>query len=83
MSRLGGKSRWGLSLPGQPRWWKRSGGQRGQRHSLMSEEKGTEGFGLSAVGLTFFFLIFLFLKKKPPSCVIIFMGSAILAKICL
>lgn len=46
-------------------------------------EDGHRGVWVVGCWVEFFHLSFFLLKKKPPSCVIIFMGSAILAKICL
>lgn len=68
----------GLGSPGQLMLVEEEkAGKGGQRNSLMLREGTGLGCGLLDCG----FLIFLlFLKKKPPSCVI-FMGSAILAKI--
>lgn len=76
------KSRWGLVLPGQLMLVEEEKAGKGGKETPQCWRRGHR-FGLwFVVGLCF--LIFLsFLKKKPPSCVIIFMGSAILAKICL
>ena len=75
------KSRWGLVLLGQLMLVEEEKAGKGGKETPRCWRRGHR-FGLGFVGLCF--LIFLsFLKKKPPSCVIIFMGSAILAKICL
>lgn len=76
----GVQSRCGSASPGQPRWQEEERRAQGARKVANVEGEGHRGVLSFASFFSFFHIFF---KKKPPSCVIIFMGSAILAKICL
>lgn len=70
------KSRWGLVLLGQLMLVEEEKAGKGGKETPRMLEEGT-GLGC---GLLIVFFNLSFFKEKPPSCVIIFMGSAILAK---
>lgn len=76
------KNRWSLVLSGQPTLVEEGVGKGGKESRSHRRRGAQRGLGCGSLGRVFKSLFFL-KKEKPPSCVIIFMGSAILAKICL
>lgn len=83
--RLGMESRCARASPGSPAGGPGEAGRGGRvtRSRRREGHRGVWAVDCWAEFLNLSFFLSLFLKKKPPSCVIIFMGSAILAKICL